>query len=57
MQLAQPRNADVLSPEGLMIFTGDANPKLAADTFRFTPPAGADVIGEPTEAAEAIPRQ
>ena len=33
------------------------NPKLAADTFRFTPPAGVDVIGEPTEAAEAIPLQ
>lgn len=33
------------------------NPKLAADTFKFTPPAGVDVIGEPTEAAEAIPLQ
>ena len=22
------------------------NPKLAADTFRFTPPAGADVVGD-----------
>jgi outer membrane lipoprotein carrier protein len=33
------------------------NPKLAADTFRFSPPAGVDVIGEPTEAAEAIPLQ
>ena len=31
MQLAQRRHADVLSPEGLMIFTGNANPKLAAD--------------------------
>ena len=25
------RNPDVLSPEGLMVFTGNANPKLAAD--------------------------
>jgi outer membrane lipoprotein carrier protein len=33
------------------------NPRLAADTFKFTPPAGVDVIGEPTEAAEAIPLQ
>ena len=31
------------------------NPKLAADTFKFTPPAGVDVIGEATQAAEAIP--
>ncbi|GAA4407114.1 ribose-phosphate pyrophosphokinase [Quisquiliibacterium transsilvanicum] len=31
MQQAQRRNADVLSPEGLMIFTGNANAKLAAD--------------------------
>ena len=33
------------------------NPKLAADTFRFSPPEGVDVIGEPTRAAEAIPLQ
>lgn len=33
------------------------NPRLAADTFKFKPPAGVDVIGEPTEAAEAIPLQ
>ncbi len=31
------------------------NPRLPADTFKFKPPAGVDVIGEPTEAAEAIP--
>ena len=31
------------------------NPKLAADTFSFTPPAGVDVIGEAVEAAEALP--
>jgi ribose-phosphate pyrophosphokinase len=31
MQLAPRRSVDGLSPEGLMIFTGNANPKLAAD--------------------------
>ena len=33
------------------------NPRLAADTFKFKPPAGVDVIGEPTQGAEAIPLQ
>lgn len=32
-----------------------SNPKLAADTFHFTPPKGVDVIGNPTPAAEAFP--
>ena len=31
MQQATRRDAEALSPEGLMIFTGNANPKLAAD--------------------------
>lgn len=31
------------------------NPKLAPDTFRFTPPQGVDVIGEAVEAAETLP--
>lgn len=31
------------------------NPALAADAFRFTPPAGVDVIGDPTPAAQAYP--
>lgn len=31
------------------------NPKLAPDTFRFTPPEGVDVIGEAVTPAEAIP--
>ena len=31
------------------------NPKLAADAFKFTPPKGVDVVGDPTPAAEAIP--
>ena len=31
------------------------NAKLAADTFKFTPPKGVDVIGDPTPAAEVHP--
>jgi outer membrane lipoprotein carrier protein len=31
------------------------NPALAADAFRFTPPKGVDVVGDPTPAAEAHP--
>ena len=31
------------------------NPKLAGDAFKFTPPKGVDVVGDPTPAAEAIP--
>jgi len=31
------------------------NPKLAADAFKFTPPKGVDVIGDPTPAAQAYP--
>ena len=31
------------------------NPALAADTFRFVPPPGVDVIGEIDEAAQAFP--
>jgi outer membrane lipoprotein carrier protein len=31
------------------------NPAFAAGTFRFTPPAGADVVGETAEAAEVFP--
>ena len=31
------------------------NPKFAADTFRFTPPKGVDVVGEVAESAEVTP--
>jgi outer membrane lipoprotein carrier protein len=31
------------------------NPKLKPDAFTFTPPKGADVIGDPTPAAQAFP--
>ncbi|MGA8278909.1 MAG: outer membrane lipoprotein chaperone LolA [Rhodanobacteraceae bacterium] len=31
------------------------NPKLAADTFAFTPPAGVDVVGDLAPAAQAFP--
>ena len=33
----------------------ERNPKLPQDTFRFTPPPGADVIGEPVENADVYP--
>jgi outer membrane lipoprotein carrier protein len=31
------------------------NPTFAADTFRFVPPAGVDVIGEVKSGAEVMP--
>ena len=31
------------------------NPKFAATTFRFTPPAGTDVVGEPVRPAQVTP--
>jgi len=31
------------------------NPKLATDAFKFTPPKGVDVVGDPTPAAEVHP--
>jgi outer membrane lipoprotein carrier protein len=31
------------------------NPQLAADTFKFTPPKGVDIVGDPTPAAVAHP--
>jgi outer membrane lipoprotein carrier protein len=31
------------------------DPKLPADAFKFTPPKGVDVVGDPTPAAEALP--
>ncbi len=33
----------------------ERNPKLAVDTFRFTPPKGVEVVGEPVRAAEVNP--
>ena len=33
----------------------ERNPALPDDTFRFTPPPGADVIGEPVENADVYP--
>jgi outer membrane lipoprotein carrier protein len=33
------------------------NPRFAADTFRFQPPAGVDIIGETIEPAEVYPLQ
>lgn len=45
---------DALGQRTVIAFTRwQRNPRLAADTFRFTPPAGADVIGD--SGAEVIP--
>ena len=46
MQQIVRRNADGLSPEGLMIFTGNANPKLATDvTAHLQIPLGKATVG------------
>lgn len=46
MQQAMRRNAEALSPEGLMIFTGNANPKLAADVAsHLSIPLGKATVG------------
>lgn len=47
---------DALGQRTVITFTRwQRNPRLPADTFRFTPPAGADVIGEMGEDAEVFP--
>ncbi|HQW82701.1 MAG: outer membrane lipoprotein chaperone LolA [Rhodanobacteraceae bacterium] len=49
---------DLLGNRTEWIFSNwQRNPTLAADTFKFTPPEGVDVIGEATAGAEAIPLQ
>ena len=46
MSLAPRRSADGLSPEGLMVFTGNANPKLAAEVAsHLHMPLGKAVVG------------
>ena len=46
MSLAARRSADGLSPEGLMVFTGNANPKLAAEVAsHLHMPLGKAVVG------------
>jgi outer membrane lipoprotein carrier protein len=54
--LARMRFEDTLGNDTEIRFSNwQRNPKLAADAFRFTPPKGIDVIGDPTPAAESIP--
>ena len=46
--LARMEILDSLGQRTVIQFTGwQRNPRFAADTFRFTPPAGVDVVGEP----------
>lgn len=45
--LARMEILDTLGQRTVISFTGwQRNPRFAADTFRFTPPAGVDVVGE-----------
>jgi len=54
--LERMRFVDALGNSTEIRFSGwQRNPKLAADTFKFTPPKGVDVIGDPTPAAQAYP--
>ena len=54
--LARMRFEDTLGNDTEIRFAHwQRNPKLATDAFRFTPPKGVDVVGDPTPAAEAIP--
>jgi outer membrane lipoprotein carrier protein len=47
---------DTLGNSTEIRFSGwQRNAKLAGDTFKFTPPKGVDVIGDPTPAAEVRP--
>ncbi len=54
--LARMDFEDTLGNRTAIRFSGwQRNPKLAPELFRFTPPKGVDVIGDPTPAAEAFP--
>jgi len=54
--LARMRFEDTLGNDTEIRFAHwQRNPKLVADAFKFTPPKGVDVVGDPTPAAEAIP--
>jgi len=55
-ELRQMELRDALDQRTVIVFTNwRRNPKLAADTFRFTPPEGTDVIGDMGEDAEVFP--
>jgi len=54
--LARMRFEDALGNETEILFANwQRNQKLAADAFKFTPPKGVDVVGDPTPAAEVHP--
>ena len=54
--LVQMSFKDVLGNSTEIHFSAwQRNPRLSADTFKFTPPKGVDVVGDPTPAAEAHP--
>jgi outer membrane lipoprotein carrier protein len=54
--LARMEMKDSLGQRTEISFEGwRRNPAFAADTFRFTPPAGVDVVGETADAAEVYP--
>ena len=54
--LAKMELFDALGQRTVMSFTGwQRNPRFPAARFRFTPPKGADVIGEVTKGAEVTP--
>ena len=54
--LTRMRFEDTLGNTTEIRFSGwQRNPKLTPDAFTFTPPKGADVIGDPTPAAQAFP--
>lgn len=47
---------DPLGQRTRIVFSNwQRNPRFSPDTFRFTPPPGADVVGETAEAAEVFP--
>jgi outer membrane lipoprotein carrier protein len=56
--LARMELVDTLGQRTVVAFSGwTRNPDFAADTFRFVPPPGADVVGETIDAAEVYPIQ
>lgn len=55
-ELARMTLYDALGQRTDIAFEGwRRNPAFAADTFRFTPPDGVDVVGEMTQSAEITP--
>jgi outer membrane lipoprotein carrier protein len=54
--LVRMEMTDALGQRTQILFSNwQRNPRFAADTFRFTPPPGVDVVGETAEAAQVFP--